>query len=323
MLFRILPVMVWSLTGSLIGTATAIFDGYEINWLAYLLVLKISALVQGYPTHIINEIFDWKSGADSHELRAEKSGGSKVLQSKLLKMNDLWKAFVISHVVLFALIAVCVSVIDYKIVLYFILPGYLSGLLYSLPPFRFAYRPFLGEWLGAFLGMFFLISGSYYAQSFSMSLSAVLVASGVGLIYIGIMIFFHYLDFEYDKVAVPVKNTTVVYLGLSACRNYAYFCLMLSIPLFLISVLKFHIEGLILLLLSCTVVLSHNRADLRNAFSIIKWGKVITLATLVIGICFASMAHPVFTLMTIPVIIGFWTHKKFGKLKRFNIPASS
>jgi hypothetical protein len=34
--------------------------------------------------------------------------------------------------------------------LWFFFPGLLLSLFYSLPPFRFAYRPFLGEFLGGF-----------------------------------------------------------------------------------------------------------------------------------------------------------------------------
>ena len=195
MLFRILPVMVWSFTGSLVGTALAVFAGYEINWPAFLLVLTISALIQGYPTHIINEIYDWKSGADRREPHGQKSGGSKVLQAKLLTIRDLWQVFFVSHVILVILLCTSVLVINSQIVYAFIIPGYLCGLLYSLPPFRFSYRPFLGEWLGGFAGIFLLVLGSYYAQTLTVNSFSVLIAFGMGLTYVGIMTFFHYLDF--------------------------------------------------------------------------------------------------------------------------------
>ena len=314
MLFRILPVMVWSLTGSLVGTAVAVFAGYEINWPAFLLVLTISALIQGYPTHIINEIYDWKSGADRPELHGQKSGGSKVLQARLLTIPDMWQVFFASHIVLVILLGACTWVINFKIVYAFIIPGYLSGLLYSLPPFRFSYRPFLGEWLGGFAGIVLLVLGSYYAQSLTVNTFTVLIALGMGLTYIGIMTFFHYLDFEHDQLATPVKNTTVVSLGLNGSRKYAYLCLLFSASLFLFYIFKFGTQGLPLLFLALAVLISHNRTDLKNALSIIKWGKIITFSTLLAGVVFAAFSSPILSVMILPIIGGYWAHKKFGKL---------
>lgn len=315
MLFRILPVMVWSLTGSLVGTALALLDGHVLDWTAFLCVFAIAALIQGYPTHIVNEIYDWKSGADSHRLDVRKSGGSKVLQAQLLTIPDLWLVFWMSHLALAILIAVCVRVIDVKVVLYFIVPGYLAGLFYTLPPFRFAYRPFLGEWLGGFTGIFFLVLGSHYAQTQNITLFAVLVAAGLGLVYIGIMLFFHYLDFDRDRLARPRKNTTVVHLGPEGCRRYAYVCLLVAVALLLTGGLFFRVEVLLLLGLLLVIGLGHVRADLRDALSIIEWGKIITYSTLAIAMVFAAVARIELLLMVVPTAAGFIAHKKFGKLR--------
>ncbi len=314
MLFRILPVMVWSFTGTFVGTSLAILDGYEIKWLLFLLVLTISSLTQGYPTHIINEIFDWKSGADSRELHDKKSGGSKVLQARLLSIGDLWKAFFVTNLGLLILLTGCVALINSSIVFYFMVPGYLSGLLYSLPPFRFSYRPFLGDWLGGFAGMFLLVLGSYYAQSLAVNAVALLTASGIGLIYIGIMIFFHYVDIENDRLATPPKNTTVVFLGLDGSRRYVYACLAASTAVFLFTSITFQLYLMPFVALSVILLFSHRNSDLKNNLSVIKWGKVITWATIGCGLGFAAAVQPIMLFMAIPIAIGFWSHKKFGKL---------
>jgi len=314
MLFRILPVMVWSLTGSLVGTALALLDDPALDWSAFLLVFAIAALIQGYPTHIINEIYDWQSGADSHELGTQKSGGSKVLQAHLLTIPDLWFAFWVSHLGLAILVAACIVTVDVKIVLYFIIPGYLAGLFYTLPPFRFAYRPFLGEWLGGFSGIFFLVLGSYYAQTQTVTVFAILVAAGLGLIYICIMLFFHYLDYDRDRLARPMKNTTVVNLGLEGSRRYAYLCLLIAAALVISGGLFFRLEVLLLLVLLFVIWLSYFRADLRDAWSIIEWGKIITYSTLAISILFAALAGVELLFMVFPAAAGFIAHKKFGKL---------
>jgi 1,4-dihydroxy-2-naphthoate octaprenyltransferase len=314
MLFRILPVMVWSFTGALVGTALAALAGHALAWTPFALVLAISAIIQGYPTHILNEIFDWKSGADSRDLRSSKSGGSKVLQARLLKMNDLWVAFAISNAIIAALAVICVRLIGTNILLYFILPGYLSGVLYSLPPFRFSYRPFLGEWLGGFSGIFFLVLGSFYAQAHTVSSVGVFAAFGLGLIYIGIMTFFHYVDFKHDQLSKPRKNTTVVYLGLSGSRRYAYVCLLSGGAILLAGSLKYQVQQLVLLCLAATVLLGHYNSDLQNDLSIIKWGKVITYSSIATGLVFASIANPALVWMAIPAALSFWAHQKFGKL---------
>jgi 1,4-dihydroxy-2-naphthoate octaprenyltransferase len=314
MLFRILPVLVWAFVGTLVGTSLAALETDEIIWLPFLLVLSISALVQGYPTHVLNEIFDWKSGADSKDLSVKKSGGSKVLQVQLLTLKDLWTAFVVSNLVLIGLVILCIKVIDINAFYYFFIPAYASALFYSLPPFRFAYRPFLGEWLGGFAGMFFLVVGSYYAQTLEVNFFVILNAFGLGLIYIGIMVFFHYLDFESDQLAKPKKNTTVVFLGLEGSRTYTYLCLAISAILFLIGTSKFYIQEMALLIFSGIVFFCHYKTDLRSTLSIIKCGKVITYSSLIIGLSFAAIAKPALLIMALPVLLSLWAYKKFGKL---------
>ncbi len=315
MLFRILPVMVWSLVGALIGTAVAALEGVPMNWLALALVLTTAALVQGYPTHIINEIFDWKSGADAHEPGGKKSGGSKVLQARLLTVADLWRVFALSHIALAALAYWTARVVDWKLVLSFMLPGYLSGIFYTLPPFRFAYRPFLGEWLGGFAGMFFLVLGSHYAQAGGTSLAAVQVAAGIGLVYIAIMLFFHYLDYENDQLAQPVKRTTVVFLGLRRCRYYAFTCLAISVPLLALAAAQLSWRIGLLFVLSGAAAFCHGKIDFRKEMTIISCGKIITFGALISGIAFAASAEPALGLAAIPAGIGFLAHKKFGKLR--------
>ena len=141
----------------------------------------------------------------------------------------------------------------------------------------------------------------------------------MGLTYVGIMTFFHYLDFEHDQLATPVKKTTVVSLGLNGSRKYAYLCLLFSVIIFLFCIFKIGILGLPLLFLALAVLISHNRTDLRNALSIIKWGKIITFSTLFSGIVFAAFSDPFLAIMILPIIAGFWAHKKFGKLRRLRL----
>lgn len=320
MLFRILPVLVWSFSASLIGTALAVYQTHQINWIAFFLVLLTAMLIQGYPTHIFNEIMDWKSGADLVDLKSKKSGGSKVLQAGLLTIQDLWKAFFVSHVILLILITLSWKTINPQIVFYFLIPGYLAGLFYSLPPFRFAYRPFLGEWLGGFAGIFLLVLGSYYAQVYNINRVALINAFGMGLIYIGIMIFFHYLDYENDQKAQPRKNTTVVFLRPEGSRVYVYLCLLTACVIFLRNTLQLYPQEIVLLFFAALIFLCHYRINLNDPKSIIHWGKVITYASIVLAIAFAILANPQFFVMTIPAGMSILAYKKFGKLRGVILP---
>lgn len=316
MLFRILPVLVWAFAGTLFGTAMGVVETSQVNWGAVLLVLALAALVQGYPTHILNEVFDWQSGADPPRLGGKPSGGSKVLQSGLLTMQELWSGFLISNLMFLGLVAAFVVHYGPKIAYYFILPGYLSGVLYSLPPFRLAYRPFLGEWLGGFAGMVFLITAAYYVQTQTVRPAIWVHATAIALLYIGIMIFFHYLDFDNDRRARPQKKTSVVFLGLEGARKYAIGCVALSCSMHTIWIVQGQHHFVPVLLLGLTLVWCHGRVWPRNPASIVSHGRVVTYATVAAALAFAALAEPALLWMTALVVMSFWSHKRFGKLAR-------
>ena len=62
--FRLIPVLLWSYTAVALGTALAYADGggIDLGWLA--VSMALAGLVQGWVTHAVNEVYDWRSGAD-------------------------------------------------------------------------------------------------------------------------------------------------------------------------------------------------------------------------------------------------------------------
>src|SRR5213594_4845859 len=60
--FRLIPVLLWSYTAVALGTAIASYEHGVLDWTLYLITLAVAMLVQGFETHAVNEIYDWKSG---------------------------------------------------------------------------------------------------------------------------------------------------------------------------------------------------------------------------------------------------------------------
>lgn len=315
MVFRILPVFVWAVVSTTFGAAIAVLETSTLDWSNFLLVLGITALIQGYPTHIINEIYDWKSGADQYRKLGERSGGSKVIKAGLTDVDGLWCMFVVTTI----LIALATAYIGYVIgwqILWFIVLGFFCGLFYTLPPLRLAYQPFAGEWLGGFTGVFLAVAGSYYVQTFRLANSVVWAAFSLGLIHIGVMMLFHYLDYEGDRRAQPQKRTTIVRLGLQRSKAYVCVCLLFALLIALFCAVAFHWLFSILALHALVHLGFQIACDPRDGASIVSLGKMITYETIAWGILFAAVILPAFLFLAIPIAIGFYCHKRFGKLPR-------
>jgi 1,4-dihydroxy-2-naphthoate octaprenyltransferase len=326
MLFRILAVMVWACTAAIIASAAAALNGYPIDWPVFAFVVLMAALVQGYPAHIINEIYDWQSGSDrllpsasspddgASAKRRPITGGSKVIMSGLLNIRELWWLFYFTTAAV-AVLAIFVGMARSPQLLWFIVPGYLLCIFYTLPPFRFAYRPFVGEYCGGFAGIVLLVSGAYYAQTFALPPSIVLLAAGLGFLYAAIMIFFHYVDFSRDRLATPPKRTSVVYLGLEGSRRYAM--LNAAAGIALMSYLAFMQHPLYALLVvnGALIFYCHYRARSADDVSIVFWGRRMTYGMLLLGLLFGILADSAFIWMAVLDAAGFWLHRRFGRLR--------
>ncbi len=225
MIFRIQAVFVWAVLTVVVGTAVAARTTGEVNWIHFFLCILIASAVQGFPAHIVNEIVDWRSGADRP--REQKSGGSKVLASGLATIPQLWVMFWITTTVALGLVIVLCLRTNWNLGVLFLV-GYFICLAYSIPPFRLAYRPFLGEWLGGFPGIVLNIVGSAYAQGHIVTWETIGLAASIGMMYIGIMLLFHYVDYEGDQQARPIKRTSIVFFGLRRSRHYVLAILIVA-----------------------------------------------------------------------------------------------
>ena len=215
-----IPVLLWSFTAVHVGTAVAFFETGRFDPFLFLAALFLGTEVQGFVTHAMNEIYDWRSGTDPHGSARLLSGGSKVLNARLLTERGLWAIFGAASLAVMA-VGLWVIVFRSPWMALFVIGGYVLGVAYTAPPFRLAYRPWVGEWVGGFLGVFLAGTGAYFIQTLSLSPLAVITAAAHASTCVGMLLVHHYLDLAADRAASPRKVTTVVHLGLRWATTYA------------------------------------------------------------------------------------------------------
>jgi 1,4-dihydroxy-2-naphthoate octaprenyltransferase len=215
---RVIPVLLWSFSALTLGTALAA-HGRDLEVWYYLGAVALGVLIQGLLAHSVNEIEDWRSGTDRHASPRVISGGSKVIVAGLLSPRALQWVFAGA---LAATTVIGLSLVAARglVLLPFGLVGVAGAILYTLPPVRAAYRPFLGEGI-AFVCLVDCVLGAHLLQGPSIDLVTVLAGVAVAAYAVSMLMVHHYLDRDADAGADPPKVTTIVYLGLERGRRYA------------------------------------------------------------------------------------------------------
>src|SRR6478735_362064 len=139
---RVIPVLLWSFSAITLGTALG--GGSDVEGWYYLGAVALGVLIQGVLAHTLNEIEDWRSGTDRHDSPRVISGGSKVLVAGLLTPRALKLLFAVAFVAT-TVLGLALVASRGLVMLPFGLAGVAGAVLYTLPPVRAAYRPFLGE----------------------------------------------------------------------------------------------------------------------------------------------------------------------------------
>jgi 1,4-dihydroxy-2-naphthoate octaprenyltransferase len=211
-------VLLWSFSAITVGSALAAHDG-EFHTAYYLGAVALGVLIQGLLAHTVNEIEDWRSGTDGHPSPRVISGGSKVVTSGLLTTDALAVVFWVSlgATVVLGLLMVWSRGL---VMLPFGLGGVAGAILYTLPPVRAAYRPFVGEAI-AFGCVVLCVTGAALLQAPSISLTVGIAAVAVAAYAVSMLMMHHYLDHDADMTANPPKRTSIVVLGLVAGHRYA------------------------------------------------------------------------------------------------------
>ncbi len=203
---RLIPVVQWSFTGVVLGSALAARNG-SMNWAILSASAVVAMLIHGVIAHTANDIVDWESGTDTHPSPRVLSGGSKVIGRGLLTPAQL-RVMGFAGATLATAIGVVLASQRGWWLLIPGLAGMVGAAVYSLPPLRGAYRPVTGEGIAVMCGWICLF-GADAVQRGDASPLAALVALHWVLACMTMLMLHHIPDREADLAASPPKRTTV------------------------------------------------------------------------------------------------------------------
>ncbi len=305
--FRLIPVLLWSYTSVILGTALAWWERGVFDPGLLVVAMALAALVQGWVTHAINEIYDWRSGTDQDGRPRALSGGSKVRNLGLLAERDLWIIFAASTV-LVAVLAAYVTLARAAWLLLLIAVGYVLGVAYTLPPVATAYRPFLGEWLGGFPGVLLAGLGAYGIQAETLSWTAVALLSAHALVCTAMLVMHHYQDAPSDAQARPPKRTTVVVLGPTWARFYATVLCAAATATYAVLGVLLHPAFFLGAALSGAATVVHARTNLNQLVSITRSELRVIQLGIAAGTVSAVALVPSLWPLLILAAVGYFAH---------------
>lgn len=174
-----LPFIIATLLPVLIGGAVAYRVGH-FNWILLALTLS-GALLMHLGANTANDYFDSRLGADDiNTTPTPFSGGSRIIQYGLLPGRFVLSLSTSTYLA-GTLIGLYLALTRGLPVLLIGLVGFLVSWGYTAPPLKLAYRG-LGEFAVALGFGPLLVLGSYYVQTQSFSLEAVLASIPLGLL---------------------------------------------------------------------------------------------------------------------------------------------
>ena len=213
------PFLTASVIPVFVGIALAVYEVGAFNLLTGLLTL-LGAVCLHIGTNLSNDYYDHITNDDEiNETPTPFSGGSRVIQEKLISPKRMLTAALISFGIGIVIGLYIWSITPGNIVLYFGLIGFLSGFLYTATPFKLGYRGWGELLVGLNFGLLEVI-GSYYVQTGHISTSAVLAGIPVSLLITAVLYINQFPDYEADKAVG--KNHWVVRLGKEKARIIYY-----------------------------------------------------------------------------------------------------
>jgi 1,4-dihydroxy-2-naphthoate octaprenyltransferase len=208
---RTLPVMIAPV---LIGSVLAWEQGTPLQWGLFALAL-LGSLSAHLGANVVNDVFDFAKGTDQAAQQLVPAGTTVATGSQALMSGKLsYRAYRGMAAALFALALLCgiLLTIFRPWAIAFGVAGFLLAFFYVAPPLRLAY---VGRGLGEVdilisFGVLPLV-GSFYVQTGTVTLTALLASLPIGLYTMAVLYFHHFLHWRAD--AAVGKNTPVVALG--------------------------------------------------------------------------------------------------------------
>ena len=212
-----LPFLSATIMPILVGAAVAKFMGYPVDW-SWLGLTLLGGSLLHIGTNTSNDYFDYLSGTDNLNYNYSNkglNGGSRGIQMGLISPRGVRNL----TIVVFALSVLVGIPLIQKAgmpVLWLGIIGFLSGLFYTAPPFRFSSRKGLGELL---IGLNFgplMVAGSTLVQTGQLLPEAFLAGVPLGFLIAAVVYINEFPDHDSDKATG--KNTLIVVFGPEKAR---------------------------------------------------------------------------------------------------------
>jgi len=212
-----LPFLSATLVPIFIGAAVANLAGFSVDW-GWLGLTLLGGSLLHIGTNTSNDYFDHISGTDEANFNYSNvglNGGSRSIQMGLISPRGMLTVAITA----FALSAVVGIPLINKAgmsVLWLGLIGFISGLFYTAPPFRFSSRKGFGELI---IGLNFgplMVAGSALVQTGKLLPEAFLAGIPIGFLVAAIVYMNEFPDHDSDKITG--KNTLIVVFGPEKAR---------------------------------------------------------------------------------------------------------
>ena len=199
------------------GAAVASMLGFPVSWPWLGLTLLAGSLLH-IGTNTSNDFFDHQSGTDEINYNYSNqglNGGSRSIQMGLISPKGMAKVAMVTFA-LSAIVGVPLIIKSGISILWLGVTGFLSGLFYTAPPFKFSSRKGMGELL---IGLNFgplMVAGSALVQTGQLLPEAFLAGIPIGLLIAAVVYMNEFPDHDSDKQTG--KNTLIVVLGPEKAR---------------------------------------------------------------------------------------------------------
>jgi len=219
------PFFSATIMSAVIAGALAYSEG-KFSWL-YLFGAIFIIAGSNTGINLINDYFDHKSRNDElNKYHGPFSGGSRVIQDKLIKPRSILIVGISSFVIV-TLVGLYFVIFVNLHLLWFGLAAVFLGYFYTAGPLRLAYRG-LGEILVFIKAGPLAVCGSYLLFTGNITLEALLISIPQGLFLTAILFINEFPDYEADKLAG--KRHIIVRIGRKRARIF-YMVLIISIYL--------------------------------------------------------------------------------------------
>ncbi len=202
----------------MLGSALAYADG-TVDWLSTTIALICSLLIQ-IATNIINDLYDFRKGADNEK----RLGAKKALTAGLLTEKQLVRAIVIVMLTAFLLGLILVWRTGW-VILAIGLASLFFAWAYTGGKYSLAYLGLGDVFVFLFFGLA-AVCGTYYLHHQAFSLSSVVVATGAGVIAMNILGVNNLRDIPTDREVG--KRTLAVRFGEGFARQMYYWLMFVS-----------------------------------------------------------------------------------------------